>query len=140
MTDTYIGIMSVKSDECGRCIEKEFFIKFIKSNYEFRMVFNYECRIILGVSHISKCDIRILNNMRECILDIIPDNKDDCFKIFTEFCGNSELINTIQVRLMSIDNTTYKQLYKEGFKEFMQMYLSSLGFTNVNILCKDYYE
>ena len=132
MTDTYIGIMSIKSDECGRCIEKEFFIKFIQSNYEFRM--------ILGVSHIGISDIRILNNMRECILDIIPDSKDDCFKIFTELCGNSELISTIQVRLRGINNTTYKQLYKEDFKEFIQMYLSSLGFTNVNILCKDYYE
>lgn len=132
MTETYIGIMNERLDECGRCIEKEFFIKFIKSNYEFRFV--------LGISYIGNSDIRILNNMRECILDIIPDNKDNCFKIFTEFCGNSDLINIIQLRLKGIEDTTYKQLFIEDFKELIQIYLKDLGFFKVNILCKDYYE
>lgn len=124
--------MSIKTDECGRCIEKEFLIKFIKSNYEFR--------IVLGISYIGSSDIRIMNYKRECILDIIPDSKDDCFKIFTELCGNSDLINIIHVRLRGIENTYFKQLYKEDFKELIQTYLNDLGFFKVNILCKDYYE
>lgn len=132
MTDTYIGIMNERLDECGRCIEKEFFIKFIKSNYEFR--------IILGISYIGNSDIRILNSMRECILDIIPESKEDCFRIFIDFVGNSDLIKIFHEKLREIKNTTYKQLYKENFKEFIQRYLNDLGYTNVNILCKDYYE
>lgn len=136
----YIGIMSERLDDYGKVIEREFFIKFIETNYECRIVLNCEFRMILGVSHIGKCDIRILNNMRECILDIITINKDDCFKIFTEFCGNSELIKIFQEKLREIKNTTYKQLYKEDFKEFVLMYLSELGYKNITILCKDYYE
>lgn len=132
MTETYIGIMSERLDEYDKVIEREYFIKFIQSHYEFR--------IILGVSYLGMSDIRIVNDMRECILDIIPESKEDCFRIFIDFVGNSDLIKIFQEKLREIKNTTYKQLYKENFKEFIQRYLNDLGYTNVNILCKDYYE
>ena len=87
MSITYVGILSEILDEYDKVLEKEYFIKCINSNYEFRF--------ILGVSYIGKCDIRIVNNFRECILDIIPNTREDCFNIFTEMCGDSELIKII---------------------------------------------
>ena len=124
--------MSEREDDSGRVIEKEYFIKFIKTNYEFRFV--------LGVSYIGKCDIRIVNDVKKCILDIIPDTKQDSFKIFKELCGNDVLIQELRDRLSEIDNTTYKQLYIYDLNELMYNYLQDIGYKNFTILNRDYYE
>lgn len=133
MSISYIGIMSERIDEeSGKVNEKEFFIKCVKTNYEFR--------IVLGISYIGKSDIRIINHFRECILDIIPNTKEDSINLFNNLCGNSDLIKILQDKLRNINNTSYKEYYKEDLRDFIKLYLNEYGYENLEILCKDYYE